>query len=290
MKDFTNKVAVITGGASGIGFSIAQQAAHRGMKIVIADIEQTALEAAKAALEKLGSSVLAVKTDVTDPEQMKTLANNTIDTFGGVHLLVNNAGVGGIAGTFLESDLDTWQWVINVNMWGVVHGLHAFAKIMAKQNEGYIVNTASVAGLMTAANMGAYTVSKHAVVALSEALFVEFQDGGIDVGISVLCPSYVVSNINNSDRNRPHMPTDELTDKEREERDISRDKVKEFVSSVGMPASEVGEVVFKGIDNGDFYILTHPEGSRKEVHDRMDSIISGKNPPLKKFTDLPLDY
>lgn len=290
MKDFKGKVAVITGGASGIGLSIAEQAARRGMKIVLADVEQAALDLAAAKLEAMGATVMGVKTDVTDPEQMKALATRTVEAFGGVQLLVNNAGVGGVAGSFLDSDLDTWQWVINVNMWGVVHGLHAFARIMAKQNEGHIVNTASVAGLMTTANMSAYTVSKHAVVALSEALYIEFQNEGIDVGISALCPSYVVSNINSSDRNRPNLLVDDLSDEARAAREANRDRVKEFVSSIGMPAEEVGAVVFRGIENGDFYILTHPEGSRKEVQDRMQAIINGNKPPLKKFTDLPLDY
>lgn len=290
MKDYKDKVAVITGGASGIGFSVAEQAAQRGMKVVLADIEQGALDSAKAQLEKSGASVLAVQVDVTKPEQMKALAAKTIEAFGSVYLVVNNAGVGGVAGKFIESDIDTWQWVINVNMWGVVNGLHAFAPILAKQNEGHIVNTGSVAGLMTAADMSAYTVSKHAVVALSEALYVEFKKDEIDVGVSVLCPSYVVSNINNSDRNRPNVLADDLSEEARQARDDNRDKVKDFVASVGMPASEVGAVVFNAIDKDEFYILTHPEGSKKEVGDRMQAIIDGKNPPIKMFTDLPLDY
>ncbi len=290
MKDFKNKVAVITGGASGIGLSIAVQAVQRGMKVVLADIEQAALDSAKAQLEQSGASVLAVQTDVTKPEQMKSLAEKTIDAFGSVYLVVNNAGVGGVAGKFVESDLETWQWVINVNMWGVINGLHTFARILAEQNEGYIVNTGSVAGLMTAADMSAYTVSKHAVVALSEALYVEFKRDKIDVGVSVLCPSYVVSNINSSDRNRPNMLIDDLSDEAREARDSNRGKVKDFVASVGMPSSEVGAIVFQAIDNDEFYIFTHPEGSKKEVGDRMEAIMDGKNPPMKMFTDLPLDY
>ena len=290
MKSFKNKVAVITGGASGIGFSIAEEAAKRGMKIVLADIEQGALDSAKDKLEKNGTSVLAIHTDVTKPEQMKRLASETIDAFGSVHILVNNAGVGGVAGKFIESDLDTWQWVVNVNMWGVINGLHAFAPILAKQNEGHIVNTGSVAGLMTAADMSAYTVSKHAVVALSESLYVEFNKDDINVGVSVLCPSYVVSNINNSDRNRPNILRDELSEEARQARDSNRDKVKDFVAAVGMPSSEVGAVVFKAIESGEFYIFTHPEGTKKEVGDRMRAIMAGKNPPLKMFTDLPLEY
>jgi NAD(P)-dependent dehydrogenase (short-subunit alcohol dehydrogenase family) len=290
MKELKDKVAVITGGASGIGFSIARQAVLRGMKVVLADIEQAALDAAQGQLEKDGASVLAVKTDVTKPEQMQSLAKKTIETFGSVYLVVNNAGVGGVAGKFIESDLDTWKWVLNVNMWGVVNGLHTFAPILAEQNQGYIVNTGSVAGLMTAADMSAYTVSKHAVVALSEALYIEFEKDQIDVGVSVLCPSYVVSNINTSDRNRPNSLIDALSDEARQARDSNRDRVKDFVASVGMPASEVGAVVFDAIDKDEFYILTHPEGSRKEVKDRMQAILDGKNPPMKKFTDLPLDY
>ena len=174
MRELKDKVAVITGAASGIGFGLAQHAAKEGMKVVLADVEESALKQAELRIKELGAETLAVKTDVSKAEDVEALANKTIDIFGGVHLLCNNAGVGG--GVFaLENSLADWKWVLGVNLWGVIHGVHYFARIMDKQDtECHIVNTASDAGFFIGAGI-AYTVSKHGIVALSEALYSELK-------------------------------------------------------------------------------------------------------------------
>ena len=288
MKEFKNKVAVITGGASGIGYAIAEQAAKRGMNVVIADIEDTALQSAKQALEKTGVQVLPVKTDVTDPEQMQALADKTLAEFGAVHLMVNNAGVGGVAGNFWETELSDWQWVMNVNMWGVIHGIHVFSRIMVAQNEGHIVNTASVAGLMTASGMAAYTVSKHAVVAMSEALYGELQTAGHSVDVSVLCPSYISTNIGTSERNRPDtVVKEQLTPEEAEREQERRAYAKKFFDEIGMAPLQVAEKVFDAVENRRFYILTHPDGTKEKVANRMTAIVNEDNPPILSSGDFP---
>lgn len=280
MKEFKNKVAVITGGASGIGLAIAQEAAARGMKLVIADIEDSALDAARDEFSARGVEVLAVKTDVTDVQQMQMLAEQTIDKFGAIHLLVNNAGVGGVAGPIWETELSDWTWVLNVNMNGVINGSYVFAKIMVEQNEGHIVNTASVAGLMSASGMGGYTVSKHAVVALSEVLYGDFQTAGSKVDVSVLCPSYIATNIGTSDRNRPDAaPLDELTPEEEEKQAQRKAYSKKFFDEIGMPPVEVASKVFSALENRQFYILTHPVGTKEKVTDRMSAILNDSHPP-----------
>jgi len=289
MKEFKNKVAVITGGASGIGFAIAERAAVRGMHIIIADIEQAVLDSAKAQLEVHGTTVVSSQTDVTDPQQMESLANSAIDRFGAVHLMVNNAGVGGVAGPIWETELSDWRWVLNVNMWGVIHGIHAFSKIMVRQNEGHIVNTASVAGLMTASGMGGYTVSKHAVVAMSEALYGELQTANVNVDVSVLCPSYINTNIGTSDRNRPGAVVKVDLTAEDEQKEIERKTyAKKFFDEIGMSPSEVADKVFNAIENRDFYILTHSEGTKEKVKNRMNSILNNINPPILSSGDFPL--
>jgi NAD(P)-dependent dehydrogenase (short-subunit alcohol dehydrogenase family) len=201
MQDLHGKVAVVTGGASGIGRAMAARFAREGMQLVLADIEEPALELAAKEFSESGATVLAVPTDVSDAESVEALAAAARDRFGTVHVVCNNAGVAGHGASIAEMPLVEWQWVLGVNLWGVIHGVKAFAPMLIEQNEGHIVNTASVAGLISMPFMGPYCVTKHGVVALSEALWHEMAMRGAAVGVTVLCPGWVNTRIMDSTRN-----------------------------------------------------------------------------------------
>jgi NAD(P)-dependent dehydrogenase (short-subunit alcohol dehydrogenase family) len=207
MKEFKDKVAVITGAASGIGRALAERCAHEGMKVVLADVDVDALTATEAALNATGAPVLAVVTDVSKAQDVDALAQRTLSAFGGVHLLCNNACVwAGISAW--DTSLSDWEWVLGVNLWGVIHGVHAFVPVMLAQGTaGHIVNTASMAGLLTGRGPAVYRVSKHAVVALSEMLYHQLAQRGAHVKVSVLCPGGVDTQILDAARHRPaHLP------------------------------------------------------------------------------------
>jgi NAD(P)-dependent dehydrogenase (short-subunit alcohol dehydrogenase family) len=195
------KVAVVTGGASGIGLGMAHRFAAAGMALVIADVQTDALDVARDALEATGCDVLAVRTDVSDMSSVEALRDAALDRFGTVHVVCNNAGVGG-AGDPWHGPIATWEWVVGVNLMGVVHGIHAFLPTLEAQGEGHIVNTASMAGI-TVGMLGPYSATKHAVAALSESLWFSMQGARTGVGVSVLCPGFVRTNIPTSDRNWP---------------------------------------------------------------------------------------
>lgn len=277
MKEFTGKVSVITGAASGIGRALAERCLLEGMKVVLADVEEKALAQTEQELSTSGAPVLAVHTDVSKAEDIQALAQKTLDAFGAVHLLFNNAGVGaGVA--IWESTLADWQWVIGVNLWGVIYGVRVFVPIMlAQDTECYIVNTASVAGLLTYHPVSAYQVTKHAVVALSENLYYSLANKHAKVHAAVLCPGWVNTRIIDSNRNRPanlqNEPVSETSDPEREA------IVKEMEQSVqaGMSPQLVAEIVFKGIQADQFYILTHPEFN-PYIQKRMEDILNQRNP------------
>ena len=289
MKNFANKVAVITGAASGIGLGLAKHAAKQGMKLVIADIEEQPLQQAVSTLRTLGATdVLAIKTDVSSAEQMDALATQTIDRYGAVHLLFNNAGVGG-GGCMWEMDTDYWEWVLGVNLWGVIHGIRTFTKIMVEQKEGHIVNTASIAGLMSAPNTGPYTVSKHAVVGLSETLYGELRNADANVGVSVLCPAYVDTKIYASERNRPLDDAIKNDPARIAEQKAIEEMASEFFGSAAMPTDNVARQVFDAIENERFYILTHPKGSQQQVEKRMRTILEGGNPSVTGPEEFPLE-
>ncbi|MFT5962084.1 MAG: NAD(P)-dependent dehydrogenase (short-subunit alcohol dehydrogenase family), partial [Burkholderiaceae bacterium] len=208
MKNFTNRVAVITGGASGFGREFALIGARLGMKLVLADVQQDALDRVKTELEALGAEVLAVRCDVRHADEIQALADATMARFGAVHLLFNNAGVGS-GGLVWENTQADWEWVLGVNLWGVIHGVRIFTPLMlacAKADpdyEGHIVNTASMAGLLNAPTMGVYNVSKHAVVSLTESLYQDLRLVEAPISASVLCPYFVPTGISQSHRNRP---------------------------------------------------------------------------------------
>ena len=280
MKDFQNKVAVITGGASGFGREFANIGARLGMKLVLADVQQDALDKTRAELEAQGAQVLAMRCDVRKAEQVQALADATMEKFGAVHLVFNNAGVGS-GGLVWENSLADWEWVLGVKLWGVIHGVRTFTPLMletAKKEPGYqghIVNTASMAGLLNAPNMGIYNVSKHAVVSLSETLYHDLQLVNAPIGASVLCPYFVPTGISQSQRNRPDDVKDEgnLTASQRAAQAVSE----KAVSSGKVSAAQVAERTFDAIRDGQFYIYSHPQ-ALGNVQTRMEDIILQRNP------------
>src|SRR3954471_7231696 len=202
MNELEGKVAVVTGGASGIGRAVAERLAGEGMRLVIADVEEAALAETEKAFADKGAEVLAVRTDVSDGAAVDALRDQTLERFGAVHLIHNNAGVGsgGPIWTLTEAD---WAWVLGVNLWGVIHGIRAFVPLLVEQGEGHVVNTASMAGLISTPMMAPYNASKHAVVTISETLHYDLQLAGSPVRVSVLCPGVVQTRIHESHRNRP---------------------------------------------------------------------------------------
>ena len=280
MKDFHGKVAVITGGASGFGREFANIGARLGMRLVLADVQQDALDTVKAELEAQGAQVLAMRCDVRKAEQVQALADATMDKFGAVHLVFNNAGVGS-GGLVWENSIADWEWVLGVNLWGVIHGVRTFTPLMlacAKKDPGYqghIVNTASMAGLLNAPNMGIYNVSKHAVVSLSETLYHDLQLVKAPIGASVLCPYFVPTGISQSHRNRP----DDVKDGSGPTvSQLAAQAVSEkAVSSGKVTAAEVAERTFNAIRDGAFYIYSHPQ-ALGNVQTRMEDIVLQRNP------------
>ena len=279
MKVFKDRVAVITGAASGFGREFALIGARLGMKLVLADVQQDALDATKAELEGKGAQVVAMICDVRHADQVQALADAAMARFGAVHLVFNNAGVGS-GGLIWENTQADWEWVLGVNLWGVIHGTRIFTNLMlacAKADpdyEGHIVNTASMAGLLNAPTMGVYNVSKHAVVSLSESLYQDLQLVEAPIGASVLCPYFVPTGISQSHRNRPaDLKGDAPTASQRAAQAMS-DKA---VTSGKVTAQEVAENTFKAINEQQFYIFSHP-GALSNVQERMEDIMMIRNP------------
>jgi NAD(P)-dependent dehydrogenase (short-subunit alcohol dehydrogenase family) len=282
MKDVKDKVAVVTGAASGIGRGMAEVFAGAGMKVVLSDIERPALERTCAALRASGADVQAVAADVSRPEQVEQLAEQTLRAYGAVHVLCSNAGVGGGgAGPSWTSSLKDWQWIIGVNLMGVVHGIRTFLPIMIKQDtEAHIVNTASLAGLVPSM-MTLYCTTKFAVVGLSESVNLELTRGGLKPKISVLCPGWVDTNILDSQRNRPAELANDAPAPVTPVGEVVRDWLGEQLKS-GLSPRAVGEQVLAAIRDERFYILTHP-AEMPAVEQRMQDLVRGNNP-----TQLPI--
>jgi NAD(P)-dependent dehydrogenase (short-subunit alcohol dehydrogenase family) len=276
MRDFAGNVAVVTGAASGIGLGLATRFAEEGMRVVLADVEEPALEAAVERLRKEGGDVVGVRTDVASLESVEALAQATLSAFGGVHVVCNNAGVGGGFGKIWEASPKDWQWAMGVNLWGVIHGVHTFVPIMLDQGqEGHVVNTASVAGLVPGSRV--YSVTKHGVVALSEALYHGLRQIDAKIGASVLCPGLIETRIMFGYRNRPvelqNAPGELATPKELDR----AERIGNLSQELGMAPAEVARIVVDGIRNGQFYILTHDEFDAP-IRDRMEDILQRRRP------------
>jgi NAD(P)-dependent dehydrogenase (short-subunit alcohol dehydrogenase family) len=251
MEDVRGKVAVVTGGASGIGRAMATRFAAEGMNVVIADIEEAPLQATS---DELG--VYGVCTDVTDAASVAALADATLGRFGAVHVVCNNAGVGG-GGLIKDLTLKDWQWVINVSLWGVIHGVHTFLPYLLQNPEGgHIVNTASMAGLIAGPGIGPYNAAKYGVVAISETLAAELAAEGSSVGVSVLCPGLVRTNIYTSQRNRPAALRN---DKPKTSARGANQEIANALLERGIDPAIVAGKVFDAIRNRTFWIITHPE-------------------------------
>jgi NAD(P)-dependent dehydrogenase (short-subunit alcohol dehydrogenase family) len=276
VQDLHGKVAVVTGGASGIGNALARRFASEGARVVIGDVEAAALERAVSELRASGADIEGVVTDVTDPAQMQALGDAAVAAFGGVHVFCNNAGVGG-GGLSWEMPLSTWEWVIGVNLWGVIHGVRTFVPLLMQQTEAHIVNTASVAGLVAAPFMGPYNASKHAVVAISETLHHELAMSAPQVKVSVLCPGWVNTKIAESARNRP----EHLKDGAAPDADAAA-LLRGFLEQ-GMPPDEVASKVLDAMREERFWILTHDEEGDvwvDGVNRRLRSLETRTNPRL----------
>ena len=280
MKDFRDRVAVVTGAASGIGRGLADRFAAEGMKIVLADVEEGALRQAEAEFREKGVDVLGVRTDVSKHEELEKLAQQTLDTFGAVHVVCNNAGVAGAWGPTWANTLDDWNWIIGVNLWGVVHGVRAFLPIMPDQgDEGHIVNTASLAGLMP--GRGIYGVTKQAVVALSESLYNDLKVADAKIGVSVLCPGWVNTQIHDAGRNRPAELARTVEAMPDPQREVMEKTVRDLLKT-GLQPSAVADQVFEAIRDDKLYIITHPEMDFL-IRERFDNILSRTNPTARLF-------
>ena len=276
MDELRGKVAVITGGASGIGLAVCHRAAAEGMGVVMADIEEAPLEAAAEQLARGGTDVLAVVTDVSDGASVERLRDRAVEHFGAVHLVHNNAGVS-VGGTLWEVPEADWRWVIGVNLWGVVHGIRAFVPLLVEQGEGHVVNTASLAGLISPPLIGPYNATKHAVVTISETLLKDLRLVGAGVGVSVLCPGFVRTAISDSDRNRPAWAPSHTEGRVQELADIGKQ-----LNAAGIDPAEVASAVFDAVRDDRFYVFTHPETKPAVAH-RMHDLLDERTPDALPF-------
>ena len=274
MQDVRSKVAVVTGGASGIGRALVDRFAADGMKVVVADVETAALETTGRELAARGADVLTVRTDVSKAEDVAALAERTLARFGKVHVVCNNAGVS-VGGPMWEHTLADWEWVLGVNLWGVVHGVRTFVPIMLRQGEpAHVVNTASLAGLSSNPFLGIYNVTKHAVVTLSETLAQELAAVGAPVKVSVLCPGFVRTAIADSNRNRPA----ELADgADRIRPEAFEQTIRAMIAS-GLAPADVAALVATAIRDERFWVFPHPDITRDRVRARLEDILAGRTP------------
>ena len=280
IQNFKGTTAVLTGAGSGFGLECARIGAARGMNLVLVDVQQDALDRVQAEMEAAGAQVLARKVDVADAAQMEQLATDVQQRFGAPHFVFNNAGVGA-GGLVWENTVADWEWVLGVDLWGVIHGVRLFTPMMLQaaardpSYRGHIVNTASMAGLLTAPNMGIYNAAKAAVVSLTETLYQDLKLITDQIGASLLCPYFVPTGITSSERNRPGaLPAGELTKSQM----IGQAMSNKAVSSGKVTATEVAQMVFDAISANQFYVFSHPN-ALGNVKSRMENIVSISNPP-----------
>lgn len=279
MKEFNNKVAVITGAASGIGRGLAERCAQEKMKIVLADVETEALFRSESEIKEMGADLISVVTDVSKIDDVKNLAQMTLNTYGNVDLLFNNAGVGS-GSSLWESTINDCKWVIDVNLWGVIHCIREFIPIMLEQNTAcHVVNTASIAGLSTYHPSALYHLTKHAIVALSEQLYHDLFFRKANIHVSVLCPGFVNTNIMDSDRNRPEeYKNDPFEVSEIPGSEKMEEGFRQLIMN-GMSTSDVADYVFQAIAAEKFFIFTHPD-LKGLITSRMDDIVQERNPTI----------
>jgi NAD(P)-dependent dehydrogenase (short-subunit alcohol dehydrogenase family) len=274
MQGFKQRVAVITGGASGLGRAMAERFGREGMQLMLADVDIQALEMTASELRGTGLTVATHRTDVSRAEDVEELARATIARYGAVHVVCNNAGVAPL-GAVWESTTADWTWGMGVNVWGVIHGVRVFTPIMLAQGtEGHIVNTASVAGLISPPGMGIYNVTKHAVVALTESLHHDLVRAHARIRCSVVCPAYFPSGIADSERNRP----DDLPVTTKTPNQLAMEAtMKKAVSSGRLTAADVAEQVLLAIQNERFYVITH-RAIKPAIEARMRDMLDDRTP------------
>lgn len=267
MQEFQGRVAVVTGGASGIGLGMSRALAKRGMKLVVADLNESAIDETVGALKAQGADATGLRCDVAKLDQVEALAEHALTTYGGVHVVCNNAGVG-IPTSARNMKLDDWEWIINVDLWGPIYGVKVFLPLIEEQGEGHINATASMAGLISSPMMGAYNVAKHGVVALMAAVERELRVKKSPITASVLCPGPINTNISfNSVTYRPG----------KKKPSADGDKAGKVAANIqatleqGMPPDEVGELVAESIAADKFWILTHPRWA-KAVQNQLDAL------------------
>lgn len=280
MQDFEGKVAVVTGGANGLGLAMARRFGAAGMKVVIGDIETGALADAETSLAADGIAVLGRRTDVADSGDLEALADAAYERFGAVHVLANNAGVGGSPGAMWELSEADWRWVVDVDLWSVIHGVRAFVpRMIAGGEEGHIVNTASVAGLISGAVGGPYTVAKFGVVALSEQLYFELGRAEHPIGVSVLCPGFVNTRIYDSDRNRQEsygLPANEPSPESQQFREALAAMREHMIQP-----STIGDRVFDAVAENRLYIVeSGSDQVSAAIQRRLDHVAARTNPEL----------
>lgn len=283
MNIFQGKVAVVTGAASGIGRALVERCVQEGMKVVLADIEEQALVQVSRELAAQGAQTIAVQTDVSQATEVERLAQKAFETYSAVHLLFNNAGVGAGSSAW-ESTLADWEWVLGVNLYGVIHGIRSFVPRMLEQGaEGYIVNTSSMAGLTSMPGLSVYMASKHAVVSLTETLYHELTLREAHIGVSVLCPGFVKTRIQEAERNRPvrlqnapdehALPEQKLSREEQEAGQMLQQAIR-----AGMSPQQFADMTFAAIREERFYI--YPPEFKRGIQVRMEDILTPRNPTL----------
>jgi NAD(P)-dependent dehydrogenase (short-subunit alcohol dehydrogenase family) len=279
MREFRDRVAVVTGAASGIGRALAERLAREGMKLVLADVDAAGLAEAAGALRARGAQALAVPTDVTRADQVSALAERTLAAYGGVHVVCNNAGVFA-AGPSWQAPLSDWEFVLGVNLWGVIHGVHTFVPLLLERGEeGHVVNTASMAALTCMPLSAAYTASKHAVLALSETLYLELRGRGAPIGVSALCPEAVATGIGRSERVRPPHLQRKPGEADAPEFALVEAAIREAIAR-GLSPDAIAERTVRAIRDDRFYILPDEDPWLAACRSRLEDIRLGRNPTL----------
>ena len=269
MEDLKGKIASVTGAGSGLGRAMALAFAAEGMHVALADMNEASLSQTRTEVASRGVKALAMRVDVSKAQEVEDFAAATVRELGGAHVVCNNAGVA-LAGAAWENTQAEWEWILGVNLWGVINGVRAFAPRFIAQNHGHIVNTASVAGLISAPGMGAYCVSKHAVVTLSESLFHDLRERRLDVGVSVLCPAYVKTGIAES--------VDTLGVKGKSPERLAKEAMlRKAVAAGKLSADDVARAVVAAIKENRFYILTHP-AIKGAIRARIEDVLDERAP------------